>query len=302
MEKKEKKLRYGGWFEHNGYTFLAEGLIHHIYEKDGYIYKIVKEDRPLFHRADHFEKEQKILTMLRTQGFPVAAVERIFRPGELIDGFPVLQERKITDTVYDEYRIPRGCVDEIVCFLAETAKLQAPGFGVLYEDRDRNAKEYEYDDWDVFIAVQLKLACALEIDEKQETLAFLQQLVLENRDQFRYYEPARFLIMDPNPQNFFFDGEELTNAIDIDHPLGGDPLWQWACVCWYKPAWKENMARLGVVSDSDRRLLLYTALFGMANADFEIKNLGAVDHYTIERMDVLRSEIRKAERAGTEQK
>lgn len=278
--------RYGGWFECNGYRFLTEGLIHNIYEKDGYIYKIVKEDRPLFCRENHFERERNILNMLRAEGFPVVLVERIFQPGELIEGFQVLQERKITDALYDEVSIPKGCVDAVLEFLSGTAALPAPGFGVIYGDR-----EYEFETWDAFVDSLIETACGLELDGQQDVLTFLRRFAMDNREAFAYCGNARFLVMDPNPQNFFFQGDVVTKAIDIDHPLGGDPLWQWACVYWYKPAWKENMERLGVVRDTEKRLLLYTALFGMNCADFEIRNIGSPDGYTLDRMKKLASEI-----------
>lgn len=274
-------MKYSGWFEQNGYKFLAEGLVHNVYEKEGYIYKIVKENRFQLRSRDHFEKEKKVLEFLYQKGIPVVKVEKIYQVGELIEDYPVLCEKKIMNQVYNEAEISCKCVNEIIGFLENTSRICAPGFGALYGKR-----EYEYNTWDDFLTSEINKAVIVKelIGNKEEFAAKLLEYVICNRGVMTYSDVPRFLIMDPNPNNFFFEKEQLSVAIDIDHPIGGDPLWQWACVYWHKPAWIENMIKMGVLHiNMMKKVITYTALIGLASIAFLIENTGAYDCFSKER-------------------
>jgi len=250
----------------NGFHFLADGLIHNIYMKDDYIYKIVKPERCNFNLPDHFDTEYNCHKMLQEKGFDVAEIVEIFTPGKLVEGFPVLKERYINGDTLTEAQITDFHRSYVLQFLNSAAQLKLNGYGTF------NRLSGICESWAIFIAEQIEQARQACRNIERPDIVNL----LEGIDEYlSFSDQGRFLMMDPNPQNFIFnvDGTNRIVAIDIDHPIIGDPLYQWASIKWFKPQWFPIMLELELIKkDELSKLEKYEALFGVNLLFFYMQN------------------------------
>jgi len=250
----------------SGFQFLADGLIHNIYMKDDYIYKIVKAERSSFNLPDHFETEYNCHKMLQEKGFDVAEIVEILPPGKLVEGFPVLKERYINGDVLTEEQVTGFHRRYVLKFLNSAAKLKLNGYGTF------NCFSGICESWAVFIAEQIEQARQACRNIERPDIVNL----LEGIDEYLSFSgQGRFLMMDPNPENFIFnvDGTNRVVAIDIDHPIIGAPLYQWASIKWFKPRWLPIMLELGLIKKDELiKLEKYETLFGVSLLYFYIQN------------------------------
>lgn len=261
-----KTEAYDSYLKQNGFHFLADGLIHNIYMKGGYIYKIVKPERSNFNLPDHFDTEYNCHKMLRGKGFDVAEIVEILPPGKLVEGFPVLKERYFNGVVLKEAEITDFHRRYVLKFLNSAAQLELNGYGTF------NRFSGICESWAAFVAEQIEQARQACGNIERPDIASL----LEGIDEYlSFSDRGRFLMMDPNPENFIFnaDGTDRVVAIDIDHPVIGDPLYQWASIKWFKPQWFPIMLELGLIrKDELMKLEKYETLFGVNLLFFYMQN------------------------------
>lgn len=277
---------YDKWFRNNGYKFLNSGLIHNVYEKDNCIYKIVKSNIINLNTKEHFEKEKNCMDYLFNMGFNVVKVEQIFNKNELVKDFYVLKEIKLEGKCYKEDNIPEEHIIDIFKFIKLIANISLNEYGIIF---DKNTSPNN--SWQEFITEQLETAIKIinKYFNKKDNL--LKKELLNFDSNFIKNLDSKFLIMDPNPENFIFTKNGMI-AIDIDHPIGGDPLWQTACFYWYKENWKSTLCELDFINCQNYRLMLiYCLIFGLNTFEFLEKNSILIDEWNFKRLERLGKEI-----------
>lgn len=276
---------YDNWLKENGYKFLNSGLIHNVYEKNNRIFKIVKSNIILSNTDDHFEKEAICLEFLLNKGFDVVQIKKIYNKGDLLKDFCVLEETKINGECYKEQNIPQDCVISILKFIQDVAAISLKEYGVIFDK-----KIHSNISWIEYIEDQILIA------KKVINKYFKNKSILINQLKKIDYEylknvKSNFLIMDPNPENFIFTKDKMI-AIDIDHPIGGDKLWQTACFYWYKEKWILEMKSLNYFNKDNYNILLtYCMIFGLNTFDFLEKSSIEIDEWHFKRMKRLMEEI-----------
>ena len=218
-------------------------------------------------------------------GFNVARVEKIFHKNELVKDFYVLKELKLEGKCYTDNNIPEECILSILKFIKRVSNISLNEYGIIF---DKN--NITNNSWQEFIEKQVRVAVKIinkyiEIDNelKKELFNFSSDYVASVE--------SKFLIMDPNPENFIFTKEGMV-AIDIDHPIGGDPLWQTACFYWYKEKWITELYELGFFNCENYKLMLiYCLIFGLNTFEFLEKNSILIDNWNFERLERLGEEI-----------
>lgn len=257
-------MNYDNFFEDNGFTFLNDGLLHNVFEKDGLIYKVLKPHLDSFNTGNNFHVEVSSHKYLKNKGFNVATIEKIYSKNELIPDFCVLVEKKINGKMFKDSNINPYHIMQILSFIKSVSFVDAPNFGEIYKRKFENWNEYLIEQ----INIAKEVANKYFIQNKTISLLLEKNILSSN---FKLKVP-KYLIMDPNVENFFFVDNEII-AIDIDHPIGGDPLWQGACIYWYKKHWRKWLLKLDFFNENNYLLMLeYCIVFGLTTYDFLLKN------------------------------
>lgn len=276
---------YDKWLKENGYSYLSSGLIHNVYEKNGFIYKIVKSNIISSNTDNHFDKEVRCLDYLYNMGFNVVKIEKVYPKGQLIKDFCVLTEKKIKGICYNEENIPLKCIESILDFIKKVEKITLSKYGLIFDDDklcDENWYKYYYSQLEI-----AKLVIKKYFKEDKKMMSIIDEINKE----YLYNVKSHFLVMDPNPENFIFDKENMV-AIDIDHPIGGDPLWQTASFYWYKEQWKDTMLKSNYYNYENYPIMLvYCLVFGLTTFDFLEKSSIKIEQWNFERIKRLMEEI-----------
>lgn len=227
-------------FIDNGYKYLGHGYMHIVFEKDDKIYKILKSRFSAQDSMEKFVFEAKNLNFLRKFGLPTAKVLCIKKPGELIDNFHVLVEHKISGNVPDRNDVQAYQIYGIHNVLNSTHKIPVSQFGPIGDTGLQKPTWCEYMEYLVdrasFIADLLHLNMNMEYVKEYFKTCYV------------YRETPKFIILDPNERNYIFDqNKQLAGIIDIDHPLGFDPLYEYAAYLYSRPQQFFLMNKLGLI-------------------------------------------------------
>lgn len=276
---------YDSWLKENGYKFLNSGLIHNVYEKNNNIFKIVKSNIVSSNTDNHFEKEATCLKFLYDNGFDVVQTKKIYHKGELVKDFCVLEETKIDGKCYNEYNIPKDCVILILKFIQKVSNISLKEYGVIFDKKINPNKS-----WTEYLEEQIAIAKKIIKKYFNNDVILINQL---KKIDYKYLKKVKsnFLIMDPNPENFIFTNDKMI-AIDIDHPIGGDKLWQSACFYWYKEQWLLEMESLNYFNKKNYSIFVtYCMIFGLNTFDFLEKSSIKIEDWHFKRMQRLMEEI-----------
>lgn len=277
---------YDDFFKNNGYVFLNCGLIHNVYEKDNYVYKIVKCGLNSMNTNHHFFKEKKCMNFLKNKGFDVAKIIAIYKKGEFLEKYSVLKEKKIEGICFDDQKISNDNIIKILKFIQKVSKISLRKYGVIF-DKDVKANN----SWKEYIIEQISVAHTI-IKNYFNNDSFMNEQIDKIDYIYLNKVESKFLIMDPNTENFIFTKDKII-AIDIDHPIGGDPLWQSACIYWYKPNWKRNLEELNYYNKENYEMMLkYCIIFGLNTFNFHKVNKIEIESWNFDRINSLIMELK----------
>lgn len=231
---------YYQYFIDNGYKYLGHGYMHIVFEKNNNIYKILKSRFVSEDSMEKFRFEAENLNFLKKHGLPTAQVLDIKKPGEIIDNYHVLVERKIDGFVPTRNNIQSYQIRSIHAVLNTTHKIPVNKFGPM------GNPNLQKDTWNEYMEYLL---------DRASIIADLLQLNVNMRHvhgyfqkDYLYKEPPKFIILDPNERNYIFNhNKRLAGIIDIDHPLGFDPLYEYAAYLYSRPQQFFLMNKLGLI-------------------------------------------------------
>lgn len=257
-------MNYDKCMLENGYQYLSQGYMHKIFLKDKKIYKIVKpEFFSTYNTYDHFAKEMYNHNYLAQRRFPAIKVNRIYNIGEIVPDFYVLEENYIDGFVYTQSTIPQKLVYKIIDLLNEISEIEIDHFGL-------NLDKVQFTCWREHINYLLN--CAEEIEGKYHIYSDFELLRRYFTDEYEYKLAPRFLMFDPNEENFIFDDEQNIRAIiDADHATGGDPLWQMGCIYYHRPHYK-NIIFSFLNTEEKETVTQYAILHGLNDIAFRLSS------------------------------
>lgn len=242
-----------------------QGLVHNIYLSGKFIIKIPKKEFSDFNNKEHFILEKKCLELLKVHGIPVpnhTEVSDVFINGTkyycLIESFI-----KGDQVNWDE--LDNVSLSDIYNIYNTSHKIGIDGAGPLnHMLKGSNGTWVEY----------IKLC----LSENKNYLMYLPSWNL-NRKIFLFLEKYIsniskgktlnknvLLLVDFNPGNIFFDVKgNIVSVIDIDHPMGGDSLFDYAPINWHhKETFQKLRAlHLSLKSGEFFSILYYTLVYGL---------------------------------------
>lgn len=205
------------------------GLVHDIYYSNGEILKIAKNSFQDFNNQNHFETERNSLELLRKCGIKVPnKLESV----KLNYGNKIIYG--ITETFVQGKQFVWNELRENHLRIIETLFKQAHAIPVGRAGILDNKITGSFDSWDDFVNSIYK---EFYHNFSSEDGAFLSKLksVFDKAGKIKLINNS-FLFVDLNPGNIIFNLDQTDGVvIDIDHPYGGDPLYDYGSVMWYSP-------------------------------------------------------------------
>lgn len=207
------------------------GLVHNIYLQNGVIYKIPKKQFKEFHNINHFLIEKISLDMLRKKGLSSLRVLKILNESENQLKLPILIESLATGYQKKRQDLNKNEMTSILHFLRDVHTIKLPGYGPMNIN-----KRGDYYFWIDFIQSSLNKNLRYLVNERvlqKNEAKIIYDLIVRNKNILTYNKSGSLIIVDVNPCNFFFQNETIRDVIDIDHPIIGDPLYEYAALKWY---------------------------------------------------------------------
>lgn len=239
-------------FYDSGYSFLSRGFMHNVFEKGDFIYKINKSGFEKYNEIELYRKEMEIMNFLFQKGISVAKVEKVFDKGELIKDYCVLKEQKLIGVTYTREKISR-------CQLLEIFQLYERINSIVINFGPFKLKDEveSFTNWDEYIKYLLEIC---EIAVKNFELVNLIEPCRRFFNKNNYTGRALMMIIDPNEENFIFDNNKIVGIVDVDHPIGGDPLYQWGTYLYHRPEQFEMLESIIVFTRIELEAIKYYAL------------------------------------------
>ncbi len=249
-------------------NYLTEGLVHNIYKYQGYIYKVPKDSFEDFNNPNHFLIEQKSHEILAEKGIPAVKVEAIYRRGELVGNKNILKEKFVEGNIIDNPLLSTNQRLEILKIILKVNKIEIPRYGNI------NAQGYgDYSSWrKYFFFTNIRNKKVLKTLKSKKIEKIFRDL--EKKDyRIPKIKQGYFLLLDYNSNNFVFNSrDEIIAMFDVDHPIAGDVLYEYAALKWYHPlSFDVLLKELVTLNDSELSILDYYYLyFGFSVLSFEI--------------------------------
>ncbi|GEM_PF-2677868 len=250
-------------FIKNGYKCIGHGFMHVIFERNDLIYKIVRSEFKDFNSVSEYKNEAKCLDFLRQNGFSTPHITKIYTKGELIKDYIVMVEEKVHGIVKTYENLTTDNITEIMQTVYRVNSIEMPYFGTVC-----NAK-IQFKTWAEYLYYLIDRA----------TLASQIFKIKYNPDdsrkyfsnQYVYTATARFLLLDPNEENFIFNSEnKISGIIDIDHPIAFDPLYEAALYLYIRPVIFNKMKSLphNILNNNMETIKQYAKIHSLADLLF----------------------------------
>ena len=126
-------------------------------------------------------------------------------------------------------------VETILDLLDQIGKIDIDFFGI---NLDKNC----CDTWESYMDSQYE--DAKTVLHKTGEICDLNGIIKYFRKNYRYTGIPKCLVFDPNESNYIFDDcGNIRAIIDVDHLMGGDPLWQLGCILYHRPQYYKIISK-----------------------------------------------------------
>lgn len=248
------------------------GLVHDIYLFSDYILKVPKEQFEEFHTEKHSLIEKKSLELLQKNGIPTPKVyttQIIEVEGE---ERPVLVEEYIDGTQKNEDSLSQKELEEILNYISKIHQINLEGFGDMGPGGTG-----KFQSWVEYINNVTDSA----IDYIQQRniinkapLVKAKEIIADNLDLIRYQGTPSLVTTDLNVGNIFFNRKnEIISIIDIDHPVCGDPLFEYACLKFYNSRLFSSYRKRTNLGEKEKdKILIYEIVKGLSVVHWRGRN------------------------------
>lgn len=255
-------------------TPYSQGLVHLIYRYGNYIYKIAKTDFPDFNNREHFLIEKKTLELLATLGVPVPIEKKV--GAENIDNKNIsyLCESFVEGVQYKWDSLPNKALTNLFDIYTKAHKVAVKNFGPLDSGLGGN-----FLNWYEYIVNIINNSDFLKLENKK----IMDRVVVKFSDYLYKIKTPSLVLVDLNPGNIFFNKDsDIMGVIDIDHPIGGDPLYDFASVKWYNPKtykkFKDNITKFDL---GDEKIINFYCL---------VQGLNVIDWMNKHKLPILKEQ------------
>ena len=270
MEYDEKKEFYYDYFISKGYKYVSNGYMHNIFEKDNRIIKIAKAPFMKFNSKKNYLLEKKCLNILKNNGY---VTPEIFKIGQLKIGnkkIYYLEEEKINGEIKSYSEMNETEKDNIFKLYNDVAKIKGKKYGAISLKEDG-----KYNTWHDYLK-ELFRRSRFVIKKFNLNIQFeeIEKDILSKIDE---EIECSLLILDPNENNFFLKDNKVSCIIDIDHPIYGDRLYQFALFKYFRNDYYLYLIKKGLITKQESEIIdLYTIVFSLSDVYFA---LGAEENY-----------------------
>ena len=258
----------------------SQGLVHFIYRHGNYIYKVTKNDFPDFNNKEHFLIEKKSLKLMSTLGIPI--------PSEIVVGVKNINRKKIfylhesfiKGIQYQWENLSSKALTNLKDIYINVHQAKLNKFGPL------NSKlEGSFSNWHDYISNIVENSNFLNIKNKKK----IHDIVKQFSSYLNEINTAQLVLVDFNPGNIFFnETDDIVGVIDIDHPIGGDPLYDFASIKWYSPKTYEKLKNNIIkFNPSDEKIIDFYCLIQGINVidwmkEHNLANLNEITQLSIQ--------------------
>ena len=215
------------YFSNKGYEYLGEGFSHYVFSNKSIILKFAKQIDSSVNSEKAYNNEIAVMKRLSSCGYPAVKILDLFQPGTLYPNLWVLTEEKASGVSYHESDIPADAEKNMFHFFEDVQSINSQWYGNYVINHPIREKT-----WETYLIKQYKYTYNLIKIYNPLHYRNIADLVLKYAT---YRDAPKFLVMDSNVENFFFESDnQISSIIDIDHPVFGDPLYQIASIRWYR--------------------------------------------------------------------
>ncbi len=208
-------------------TPYSQGLVHFIFRRGNNIYKVSKNEFPDFNTQEHYLIEKNSLNKLTTLGIPVPS--KISVNSRNINNKEIfyISESFIDGIQYNWEKLTQKALINLNSIYTKIHQVSVKNFGTLNSNL-----EGSFLSWYEYISSIVDNSKYLSSENKVR----MKDIVHRFSSYLDEIKIPRFVFVDFNPGNIFFnENDDIVGIIDIDHPIGGDPLYDFASVKWYNP-------------------------------------------------------------------
>jgi len=236
----------------------SQGLVHHIYRDGDLIFKVAKINFPDFNTLEHYLIEKNSLNKLTTLGIPVPPTITVNT--KIINNKEVfyITESFVDGIQYNWEELSLRALINMNIIYTKIHQVEVKNFGPLNSNL-----EGSFLSWHDYISSIVNNSKFLGKENKKKVNNIV--------DKFSLYldtvSTPRLIFVDFNPGNIFFNRtDDVVGIIDIDHPIGGDPLYDFASVKWYNPKTYEKFKNdVTKFSSSDEKIIDFYCLIQAIN-------------------------------------
>lgn len=254
---------YFEYFMNNGYKFLDSGYMHCIFEKNDKVYKIAKSKFNDFDHLSNYLVEQKSMKVLRDNNIQVPIIYGISEIS--IEGYTyfVMEEQKINGIVKKYNDMNDREKNAMYELITKVSRIKLSYYGPLMIKN--NGK---YTSWNEYLNFLFDIATM--ITHKYKLNLNIEKVINDLKNKNLVVNKASFLILDPNEKNILFNcNSEIIGLIDVDHPLGGDPLYQLAGYKYFLEEYYEFLLNKGYINKRQEEIIsLYCIIFSLNDLYF----------------------------------
>ncbi len=241
--------------------------MHEIFLKDDKIHKIPKDNFKEFHNLEHFKIEKITLGLLAKKKLPSVKIIDIQKNKK-----PVL----IEEYIKEGYQKKKGTlskkeINSLLLFLKKVHQIKLNKFGQIRSD-----SKGTHNSWDEFIINSSKNNLVFLLDNGIINNKFklnIEAIINNSKKQFIFNKKGSLILTDINPMNFFFKNEKIYKIIDMDHPLIGDPLYEYASIKWYhKDIFEEFINKEKSKKNKLKKIKFYEIIHGLSVIRWSFNN------------------------------
>lgn len=256
---------YYEYFINNDYNFLASGYMHCVFEKNDKIYKIQKSKFNNFNHLKNYQNEIESMKILKENDIPVPIIYDLKQEKINEKNYYVLVEEKMDGILKDYNEMSEKEKIEIYNMLTKVSRIKLPCYGPLTLTKDN-----KFSSWKAYMDVLCNIA--YDTVKKYRIKINIEKVIKEINNQMLDDIKPNFLILDPNVKNLIFDEEgKIICLIDIDHPLGGDVLYQLASYKYFLKDFYIFLIKKGYINNEEAKIVsLYTIIFSINDLYFRV--------------------------------
>lgn len=212
-------------------NYLSEGLVHKVYKVGKKVYKVPKDEFEDFNNWEHFAVERASHSILRNNLLPAAEVINIYNKDEIVKGKYVLEEDYIKGRIFDNPDISEQGRREIISLMLRANKIKIDAYGRISSNGCGDVIS-----WRKYIKDSIEKSSQILKENCEERTGAYTNYLLRKNVIVPEIKQGYFLKLDTNSNNYIFDKDyKIIAMLDIDHPISGDRLYEYAALKFHHP-------------------------------------------------------------------